>query len=158
MNEFLACTNLSFSHVSGSTMVQGCPYALLCVTPAAAAAAAAGSGAAHAATTTSTTTTRANNNKNNNSQQQTANNRKEAFIERTNQGLWHMATITVASGGDPRLIMFGREPRVVKQLLLLHPAGRCLLPHLNRMDTFDKPTNQQTTKPPNQPTNQQSTT
>ena len=42
-----------------------------------------------------------------------------------------MAEITVASGGDPCLIMFGREPRVVKQLLLLHPAGRCLLPHLN---------------------------
>ena len=42
-----------------------------------------------------------------------------------------MAWVTVASGGDPGLITFGREPRVVKQLLLLHPAGRCLMPHLN---------------------------
>ena len=42
-----------------------------------------------------------------------------------NCGTWPRFMLPVAE------TRFGREPHVVEQLLLLYPAGRCLLPHLD---------------------------
>ena len=55
-----------------------------------------------------------------------------AFIENKSTALAHSLDHSCQWRKSPfDYVTFGREPRVVKQLLLLHPAGRCLLPNLN---------------------------